>query len=309
MIQYSIKRILSSIPTLFLLITLVFFLLRLAPGGPFDGERVFPPEVQAAINAHYGLDQPLWTQYTTWLIDAVRFDFGESFQYWGREVSEIISEALLPSLLLGFLALLFSLIVGIPLGIFSAWRQGTFWDRGAMLIAISGVSLPAYLVASLLVIVFSLHLGWLPPALWEGPSSLVLPVLTLSLRPLAIIARLVRASMIEVLASDFIRTAHAKGVHLKQILIKHALKNTLIPVLTVLGPIAASLVTGSFLVEVVFQIPGLGKHFVGAVLNRDYPLVMGVTLVYGFFLVLSNLTVDLLCAWADPRIRLDDEPA
>lgn len=307
MIQYSIKRILSSLPTLFLLATLVFFLLRIAPGGPFDGERVFPPEVQAAIEKHYGLDQPILSQYWTWLKDAVTFDFGESFQYLGRNVSQIISEALPPSLLLGSLAMLLSLIVGVPLGIFSAWRQGTLWDRGAMFVAISGVSLPSYLVASLLVIIFSVHLRILPPALWEGPASMVLPVITLSLRPLAIIGRLVRASMIDVLSADFIRTAHAKGLTRQKILIKHALKNTLIPVLTVLGPIAASLVTGSFLVEVVFQIPGLGKHFVGAVLNRDYPLVMGVTLIYGAFLILSNLTVDLLCAWADPRIRLDDE--
>jgi oligopeptide transport system permease protein len=309
MILYSLKRILSSLPTLFLLMTLVFFLLRLAPGGPFDGERVFPPEVQAAIHAHYGLDQPLFSQFTTWMSEAARFDFGESFQYLGREVSEIIGEALPPSLLLGTLGLIFALLVGIPLGILSAWRQGTWVDRGAMLLAISGVSLPSYLVASLLVIGLSLHLGLLPPALWEGPSSMVLPVLTLSLRPLAIIARLVRASMIEVLSSDYIRTAHAKGLSTRSVLIKHALKNTLIPVLTVLGPIAASLVTGSFLVEVVFQIPGLGKHFVGAVLNRDYPLVMGVTLIYGVFLILSNLAVDLLCAWADPRIRLEDETA
>lgn len=306
MIPYIFKRILSSLPTLFLLATLLFFLLRTAPGGPFDGERAFPAEVKAAIDARYGLDQPLFTQYKIWIGGVLKGDLGESFQYIGQTVWEIMSDSLPPSLLLGFLSLLFALLIGIPLGLISAWRQGSWIDSSAMFVAISGVSLPGYLVASLLVLVFSLELGWLPPALWEGPESLILPVITLSLRPLAMIARLTRASMLETLSADYIRTALAKGLSYRRVLYKHALKNALIPVLTVLGPIAANLVTGSFLVENIFQIPGMGKHFVGAVLNRDYPIVMGVTLFYGLILIGCNLVSDLACAWADPRIRFDE---
>jgi oligopeptide transport system permease protein len=308
LLRYSSKRILASVPTLFILATLVFFLLRLAPGGPFDGDRVFPAEVKAAINAHYGLDLPLWQQWLKWMEAAfLHFDFGESFHYLGRTVNEMILHSLPPSLLLGGLSLLFAVLLGIPLGVLAAWRQGTWMDSGAIFLAIAGVSLPSYLVASCLVLVFSLYLGWVPPALWESPESAILPVITLALRPLAITARLVRSSVIETLASDYIRTAHAKGLSVSRVLFHHALRNSLIPVITVLGPLAAGLVTGSFLVEMVFQIPGLGKHFVGAVLNRDYPMVMGVTLVYGVILILSNLAVDLLCAVLDPRIRLEQK--
>jgi oligopeptide transport system permease protein len=309
-LTYSAKRVLSAVPTLLILATIVFFLLRIAPGGPFDGERVFPPEVKAAIDAHYGLDQPLWRQYWNWMREIVlHFDFGESFHYVGRSVNEMIANSLPTSLLLGGLALLVAVLIGGPLGVLAAWRQGTWLDSGAIFLAVAGVSLPAYLVASSLVMLFSLQLGWLPPALWEEPASAVLPVITLALRPLAITARLVRSSMIETLSADYIRTAHAKGVEVRDVLFRHALRNSLIPVVTVMGPLAAGLVTGSFLVEMVFQVPGLGKHFVGAVLNRDYPMVMGVTLVYGLVLIVANLVVDVLCAILDPRIRLDERGA
>ena len=303
---YTAKRVLGAIPTLLILATFVFFLLRFAPGGPFDGERVFPKDVQAAIDAHYGLDLPIWRQYLKWLSSVVlHFDFGESFHYVGRSVNEMIGSSLPPSLLIGGLAMFFSVLIGVPLGVFAAWRQGTWMDSSAIFLAIAGVSLPSYLIASMLVLVFSLKLGWFPPALWEEPSSVVLPVITLGLRPLAITARLVRASVIETLGADYIRTAHAKGLSVRTVLFRHALRNSLIPVVTVLGPLAASLVTGSFLVEMVFQIPGLGKHFVSAVLNRDYPMVMGVTLIYGMILIASNLLVDIACAMLDPRIRLE----
>ncbi len=310
LLPYTVKRLAEAIPTLFILATIVFFLLRLAPGGPFDGDRVFPPEVKAAIDAHYGLDLPVWKQWLKWMEAAFfHFDFGESFHYLGRTVNEMILHSLPPSLLLGGISLLLAVLLGIPLGVFAAWRQGTWMDSSAIFIAVAGVSLPSYLVASTLVLVFSLQLGWFPPALWESPMSAVLPVITLALRPLAITARLVRSSVIETLASDYVRTAHAKGLSVKRVLFHHALRNSLIPVITVIGPLAAGLVTGSFLVEMVFQIPGLGKHFVGAVLNRDYPMVMGVTLVYGVILILSNLLVDLCCAMLDPRIRLDQKEA
>lgn len=304
MFAYMIRRLLGAIPTLFLLATLTFFTLRLAPGGPFDSDRAFPPEIQANIEKKYGLDQPVYIQYANWLKDVGRGDFHESFQYIGQPVTSIITDSLPTSMVLGFWSLVFAIVIGIPLGAIAAWKQNSWWDLSAMFLAVSGVSLPSYLVASFLILVFSLWLGWLPPALWEGPSSMILPVITLGLRPLAIIARLTRASMLEVLNADFIRTAYGKGLGDMSVIFKHALKNSLIPVLTTLGPLSANLVTGSFLVEIVFQIPGMGKHFVAAVINRDYPLVMGVTLVYGAILVISNLLVDLAYAWADPRIRL-----
>lgn len=304
MVVYALKRLLGAIPTLLILATLTFFLIRLAPGGPFDSDRAFPPEVEANILKTYGLDQPVYVQFGRWLRDAARGDLHESFQYLGRPVTEVIGDSLPPSVTLGFVSLLFAVAFGIPLGCLAAMKRGTVWDTSSMFLAIAGISLPTYLVASVLILVFSLWLKWLPPALWEGPSSLVLPVITLGSRPLAIIARLTRSSLLDSLNTDYVRTAYGKGLPKTRVVFKHALKNSLIPVISIVGPLAANLVTGSFLVEVVFQIPGLGRHFVQAVLNRDYPLVMGVTLVYGVILILCNLAVDLLYGWADPRIRL-----
>jgi len=306
MMVYVVKRILGMIPTLALLMTLVFFTLRLAPGGPFDTDRKLPPEIELNIQVRYGLNRSLPAQFATWAKDVLQGDLGESFQYTGRPVLEIIGQSLPVSFTVGVLALLVAIAIGIPLGVVAAAKRGTFWDSSAMFLAVSGVSLPSYLTASALVLVFSLKLGWLPPALWEDWQSAILPILTLALRPLAVIARLVRASMIESLHADYVRTAFAKGLSSRPVLFKHALKNSLLPVITLLGPLAANLVTGSFLVEMVFQIPGMGKHFVNAVINRDYPMVMGVTLVYGLILSLSNLGVDVLNAWVDPRIRLEE---
>ncbi len=309
MLQYGLKRILGSLPTLFILLALVFFLLRLAPGGPFDTDHAWPPEIQANILRRYGLDQPVWVQFGQWMRDLVQGDLRESFQYIGRPVREMIAESLPVSMSLGFAALLFSVAVGVPLGAIAAWKRNSWMDASAVFIAVSGLSLPTYLLASLLILLFSMWLGWLPPALWEGPSSMVLPMITLGYRPLAVIARLTRASMLESFQSDYIRTARGKGLTEKVIVFKHALRNSLIPILSVMGPLAANLVTGSFLVEIVFQIPGIGKHFVQAVMNRDYPMVMGVTLVYGVILIGSNLLVDLLYGWADPRIKLETRNA
>ena len=204
-----------------------------------------------------------------------RGDFHESFEYIGKPVIQIISDSLWPSLILGSLSLLFAVVLGIPLGLLAVMKRGTLWDQSAMFIAISGISLPAFLLASLLVLVFSLKLHWLPPALWESPLSLVLPIVTLSFRPLSIIARLVRTSLMESLRSDYMRTAWGKGLSERKALLRHGLRNSLIPVLTVTGPLAANLVTGSFLAEIVFQLPGMGRHFVQAVLNRDYPFGHG----------------------------------
>lgn len=305
MFKFILSRIFSAIPTLLLLATLTFFLLRLAPGGPFDSERAFPPEIQAAINLKYGLSEPLHIQYFNWVEDLFHGDLRESFQYMGQPVTEIIAESLPTSIQLGLASLIVAVFLGLPLGALAAAKQGTWIDVSAMFIAVSAVSLPSYLVASMGVLFFSLYLGWLPPALWEGPSSAVLPVATLSFRSMAIIARITRSSMIEAMKSDYVRTAYGKGLAPSIVILKHALRNSIIPVLSLLGPLTANLVTGSFLVEMVFQIPGLGKHFVSAVINRDYPLVMGVTLVYGVLLIFSNLLVDIGTGIADPRIRFD----
>lgn len=304
MLLYVAKRLASAIPTLFLLIALTFFLLRAVPGGPFDGDRAWPAEIQANIHARYGLDQPLVIQFIRWFTDLLHGDLRESFQYLGRSVIEIIGDSLPVSMGLGVVSLLIALFAGLPLGCLAAWKKDRALDRVSMAIAVAGVCLPSYLVASILILIFSSWLKWLPPALWEEPGSSILPALALGLRPMAMIARLTRTSMLDALGSDYIRTATAKGLSEAQVIFKHALRNSLLPVITLCGPLAAALVTGSFVVEMVFQIPGLGKHFVQAVLNRDYPLVMGVTLVYGSILVLSNLVSDLLVGWADPRVRI-----
>ena len=304
MLIFVLRRCAGILPTLWLLSTLTFFLLRLAPGGPFDTDRAWPPEIKANIDRKYELDQPIYIQYSHWLRDVLHGDLRESFQYLGRPVTEVIGKSLPTSVGLGVLALVFAAGIGIPLGALAAWKHGTWLDSSAVFLAVAGISLPSYLVASVLILVFSLWLKWFPPALWDEPSCWVLPAITLGSRPLAILARLTRASMLEALHADYIRTAYGKGLPPFQVVFKHALRNSLIPVVTLLGPIAAGLVTGSFLVEIVFQIPGIGRHFVQGVINRDYPLVMGVTLVYGVVLLLSNLLVDVAYGLIDPRMRV-----
>ena len=305
MIQYLWGRVIQAWVTLCFLIVSVFFLLRLAPGGPFDGEKIWPAEIQANIEAKYGLNQPLLTQFYVWVTDLSHGDLRESFHYIGTPVKEIIKESLPASLELGGLALLFSIIFGMTLGVVSAWKRGKFLDASAMFIAVSGITLPTYLLGTLLVLYFSNYLGWLPPALWEDKKAMILPTITLALRPTAIIARMTRTSLLETLHTDFIRTAYSKGLTERAVLLKHALKNSLIPIVTLLGPIAASLITGSYVVETIYQIPGMGQYFITSVIDRDYPLVMGITLTYGVILILCNLLVDLSYSLIDPRVRLE----
>lgn len=305
MITFFTRRLVAAIVTLLAVATLTFFASHSIPGGPFDTEKAVPADVKANISAKFGLDKPVWLQYANYLKLVAKGDFGNSYRYQGgRQVSDIISETLPISAKLGFAAIFVSIVIGIPMGVLAAYKKSTWLDFSTMFLAVSGISLPNFLLASILVLVFSMYLGWLPPALWEGWDSAILPIATLAVRPIGLIARLTRSSMLEALQMDYIRTARAKGLSLRHVLFKHALKNSLVPVVTLLGPLAAAIVTGSLIVEQMFAIPGLGKHFVGAVIDRDYTMIMGVTIVYYAILMLANLTVDLLYAWIDPRIRL-----
>lgn len=304
MLGIVIRRFIEMIVTLWIVATCIFFLLRLVPGGPFDSEKSWHPEIQAAIEEKYGLHLPLKNQYLNWISGVIHGDLKESFQYQGQDVTELILVSLPYSLIVGFGALILSIVLGVSLGTLSAWKKGTWIDFSASFIAISGVSLPPYLIATVLILFFSVKWQLLPVALVEGPSSYVLPIITLGIRPAATIARLVRAGLLEILSSDFIRTARSMGVSPFKILSKHALKNALIPVLTILGPLTAAILTGSFVIEYVFQIPGVGKHFVTSIINRDYPVTMGITLLYGVFLLVANFITDITYTWADPRIKL-----
>jgi oligopeptide transport system permease protein len=303
MLNFALKRLLSAVPTLLVLVALAFFLLRAAPGGPFDGERALPPEVQAQVTAAYHLDEPLWRQFTRYLGGLARGDLGPSFQYPGRSVNQLIAAGLPVSLQLGLGAMLLALPLGCALGIAAALERDTLADRGLMTLATAGLSIPSFVVAPLLILAFALALGWLPAGGWDGWRSAVLPVVALALPQAAILARMTRGSMVEVLAQQYIRTARAKGLPRRWIVLRHALKPALMPVLSYLGPATAQIITGSVVVEQIFSIPGLGRHFVQGALNRDYTLVMGVVVFYGALIVLFNLLVDLAYGALDPRVR------
>lgn len=304
MAPYVIKRIFQSVFVLFVIASLTFFLLRIVPGGPFDTEKALPPEIKANIEARYNLNAPIYVQYGNYIVGLFRADLGQSYKYLGRTVSEIISESFPVSFQLGMFALVLTFSFGIFMGVIAAAKHNTWLDRIIMILAVSNVSLPSFLLAAVFIVVFGFWMDLLPVALWDGPSYYIMPVVVLGLRPVAIIARLTRASVLDVIRSDFIRTARAKGLDEKVILFKHVLKNSLIPVLTFSGPLVAATLSGSFIVEHIFNIPGMGKHFIQSVTNRDYPLVMGLTLIFSFLLVFANLMVDLLYTYFDPRIKL-----
>ena len=304
LMAYAFKRFAGVVVLLFIISSLVFLLLRTLPGGPFDTDRALPPEIEKNIRAKYSLDDPLYKQYGMYMKKLLQGDMGESFKYLEQNVSSILGNSMPVSIQLGLYALIVSYLLGIPLGVLSGVRHNTLWDRLSMMAAISGIALPSFLVAPLAILFFGFYLGWFEVALWEGPSYYVLPVLVLGTRPASVIARLTRSSVLEVLHSDYVRTARAKGLHPFVVLYKHVLKNSFLPVLTFSGPLIAGLLTGSFIIEQIFAIPGMGKHLILSVTNRDYPLVLGATLVYCFILVLANLIVDLLYSYFDPRIRL-----
>lgn len=304
MLQLALRRLLAAIPTLFVLLTLAFFLMRAAPGGPFDQERALPPQIEAAMKAQFHLDEPLWRQYLRYLDGLRHGDLGPSFQYEGYSVAELISQGLPASLTLGVLAILVALLAGAALGIAAARKPGSARDRWIGGLSLLGISLPNYVVAPLLVLLFAVALGWLPAGGWRSGSvaDLVLPVLALALPQIAYVARLLRGGLIEAMAAPYVRAARAKGLPEAQI-IRHALRPALLPVLSHLGPAAAGIITGSVVVEQVFAIPGIGRYFVLAALNRDYTLVLGVVLVYGVLIVVCNFLVDLLYGMLDPRMR------
>lgn len=303
--KFVLRRVLALVPTLWVIVTITFFLIRLAPGGPFVAERDIPAEAKAALDAKYGLDQPLHVQYGRYLANVARFDFGPSYKYPSRTVREIVLGALPVSLELGGLALLLALVIGIPIGAFAAMKQNTAWDWGPMGLAMLGVSIPNFVLGPLLVFVFALTLRWLPPALWGGASHKILPVITLSAIYIAYIARLTRGGMLEITRQDFIRTARAKGLPEWRIVVRHALRGGLLPVVSFLGPAVARAVTGAIVVEKIFAVPGVGQYFVNAAFNRDYTLVMGVVIFYAGFLILFNLLVDLAYGFLDPRVQLE----
>jgi oligopeptide transport system permease protein len=305
LLRYSLRRLLGAIPTLFLLIALSFFMIRAAPGGPFSRERQLLPEIEANLNAAYHLDEPLYMQFGRYLGGLLRFDFGPSFQYRDYTVTELIKTGFPVSLKLGGAAMLIALVVGVAAGCIAALRQNRAADYAVMSVAMTGISIPSFVMAPLLILLFAVYLRWLPAGGLGGFRTMVLPVTALALPQIAYLARLTRASMVEVLRSNFIRTAKAQGLPTWQIVVRHALKPALLPVVSYLGPAAAAVITGSVVIEQIFGVPGIGRFFVTGALNRDYTLVMGVVVFYGVLIIAFNFFVDLAYAWLDPRVKFE----
>ncbi len=304
LVFYVLGRIFEALITLFAVATITFALLRLLPGGPFDQEKTLPPEIKANIESKYHLDKPLYWQYGHYIKGLLRGWLGESYKYTDRNVSDILKDSLPISIQLGIYALILAFALGIPIGVFSAQRANTISDRTAMILSISGVSLPSFVIAPIFILFFAFKMGWLEAALWDGTLFYILPAVVLGLRPAGVIARLTRSSVLDILGSDYVRTARAKGLSETRVFYKHILKNAFLPVLTFSAPLIAGILTGSFIIEKIFAIPGIGQHFVTSVANRDYPLVLGALLVYSFLLILSNMIVDLLYVYFDPRIKI-----
>jgi oligopeptide transport system permease protein len=305
MTRYFFKRLAGAIPTLFIIITAAFFLIRAAPGGPFDQEQALPPEILANLQSAYGLDLPVWAQYGRYLRALAHGDFGPSFKYKDFTVTELIEQGFPVTLQIGTAALMLALAFGIPLGMFAALHHNSAADYAAMSLAVVGIAIPSFVVLPFLGLFFGIYLHWLPVAGWEPGSirHLVLPVIALCLPPLSIIARMTRASMLEILRTHFIRTAFAKGLALHVVLLRHALRPALLPVAGYLAPAVASIMTGSLVVESIAGLPGIGRYLVQGALNRDYTLVMGMVIIYSTLLIAMGLVVDLIYAWLDPRIR------
>ncbi|MFN8634772.1 MAG: ABC transporter permease [Chloroflexota bacterium] len=304
MTRYLIRRVLILLPVWLTVYTLTFSLYHLTPGGPWDREKPIPPQALEQMNRKYGLDRPLWQQYVDYLGGVfTRFDFGPSYKNLSRSVGDIIADLFPVSARIGVLAMLLAVGLGIPLGVVSAARHNSLADRCAMVVSVLGVSVPSFVVGPLLIWLFSLTLAWLPPGGIDSWRHHILPAVTLSLFPMALLARATRASLLEVLSADYVRTARAKGLREGLVVRRHALRNALIPVVTIGGILLAEVLVGSFYVERVFAIPGIGRYFVDSVTSRDYPVLMGVTLLMTTVIALVNLCVDLTYAYLDPRIR------
>jgi oligopeptide transport system permease protein len=307
LLHHAVTRLAGLVPTLLMLITLAFFMIRVAPGGPFDSEKALPAEIRVNLDAKYHLDEPLLQQYFRYLGQIITLDFGPSFQYKDWNVNELIARGFPVSLTIGGLAMLLAFVVGTLIGIMAALRQNSVIDYSIMGVAMMGISIPNFVVAPLMILLLAVYAGWLPAGGWEWSFRyMLLPVLTLALPVIAYIARLTRGSMIEVLHSNYIRTARAKGLPERLVVARHALKPALLPVISFMGPATAGLITGSVVIERIYSIPGLGSYFVQGALNRDYTLVMGVVIFYGVIIVLLNFIVDLLYAWLNPKIRFDE---
>jgi oligopeptide transport system permease protein len=306
MTRYILKRLLYTVITIWIVITATFFMMRAIPGGPFTGEKVLPPAVVANLNKKFGLDKPISTQYWMYLKGIVtKFDLGPSMRYEGRTVNDVINYSFKNSAKLGFWALLVSLILGIVCGVYASLHQGKWQDSVLMVVATIFVTIPAFVFATLLILLFSMKLGWLPVIGFDSWKNYIMPVISLGGFDFAMFARLTRSSMLDVIRQDYIRTAKAKGLSRNKVIYKHALKNSLIPVITYLGPTVAGILTGAFTVEQIFGIPGLGREFVQSIGNRDYTTTLGVTVFFSTFLILCNLVADILYAVVDPRIRYD----
>ncbi|WP_333713667.1 oligopeptide ABC transporter permease OppB [Yoonia sp.] len=306
MLAYVFRRLAVAIPTLLILVVMSFILMYAAPGGPFNSERPLPPEVLANIEAKYGLDQPFWKQIVNYVVGVVtQFDFGPSFQYKDRTVNDVIAQGFPVTLTYGFWSFVVAVTVGMSLGIAAAIKQNSWLDYLAVGISIGAQVLPNFVMAPILLLVFTLWLGWLPGGGWNGGQwpYLIMPVIALSTSYMASIARITRSSMLEVLNTNFIRTARAKGLPMRRVIWKHAMKPTLLPVLSYLGPAFVGMITGSVIIDVFFSTGGIGQFFVNSAFNRDYSVIMGITILVGALTILFNLVVDVLYAWIDPKIR------
>lgn len=304
MAKYIGKRLLYMLLSLWLIVTATFFFMRIAPGNPFASEKKLPPEIEANLNAHFGLDKPWYAQYWEYLVRIVNWDFGPSFKYKSQTVNDLINEGFPVSFLLGMEAIFIAVAVGVLLGIIAALKHNRWPDYTAMIVAVLGISVPSFIMASFLQYFLAIKMGIFPVARWESFMHSVLPAVALASTPMAFIARLTRSSMLEVLANDYIKTAKSKGLSRGVITVKHAIRNALLPVVTYMGPLTAGILTGSFVIERIFGIPGLGAHFVTSINNRDYTVIMGVTVFYSILLLVSILLVDIAYGIIDPRIKL-----
>ncbi|PTY05871.1 ABC transporter [Opitutaceae bacterium EW11] len=305
MLRFFASRLLQSLLALFVIITATFFMMKKVPGGPFDSEKATSPEIKASLEAYYGLNKPLYEQYGDYLKNLVRGELGPSFKYPNRTVNEILADKLPVSLELGLLSLAVALGAGIPLGIVGAIRRNTWADYVASAFGMIGISVPTFVVGPLFVLVFALTFQWFSPSGWYTASDRVLPCLVLGIAYAAPIARLTRGGMLEVLHQDFVRTARAKGASEARVIFKHALRGGLLPVVSYLGPAIAGILTGSFVIETIFQIPGLGRAFVDSAFNRDYTLLLGTVILYAALIMGLNLLVDVVQAWMNPKVRLE----